>query len=87
MMAESWNSLRIDASQQCGKQVVPAINKHAAIEEFLEVVVSVQPVPRLYNEDTIQIRTVMTYACPTWECDGHSPLEIAASAEQSTPRC
>jgi hypothetical protein len=47
------------ARQQHGKHVLPATNKHAKIEEFLKVFVSVQPVPRLCNADIIQIRLVM----------------------------
>jgi hypothetical protein len=55
------------ARQQHGKNFFPATNKRATIEEFLKVVVSVQPVLRLCNEDTIQIRSVMIYICHTWE--------------------
>jgi hypothetical protein len=61
------------ARQQHGRHIFPATNKRATIEEFLKAVVSVQSAPRLYNEDTIRIISVMTYSCPTWECavDAH----------------
>jgi hypothetical protein len=39
------------ASQQRGKQVSAATNKHTTIEELLEVVFSMRPILRLYNED------------------------------------
>jgi hypothetical protein len=40
------------ATQRCGKHFSAAVNQHATIEE---VVFSVGAVPRLYNEDLMQL--------------------------------
>jgi hypothetical protein len=42
--------------------VIAETNTHATIEELLETVISVLPVPRLYNEDQLPLRTSLETA-------------------------
>jgi hypothetical protein len=44
------------ARQQLSKCISAAMNQHATIEELLEVVFSMQSLPRLYNEDQQQLQ-------------------------------
>jgi hypothetical protein len=51
MTPESWNNGARRNRPLLDKHVSAATNKKATIEEFLEAVFSMRPVPRLYNVD------------------------------------